>query len=153
MNSDAVQMQSQMEIFGPLFAMLLLTFVVWTYMYCRRIPFLNSLNLEADEITPAKIMRLSPPEVSNPSDNLRNLFEIPVLFYAFALFLFVTGQVDTIYLVGSWAFVAFRVLHSGVHCTFNKVLLRFALYVISTFILWAMMLRAGVQFVAAIAGV
>ena len=32
--------------------------------------------------------KLSPAEVSNSSDNLQNLFEISVLFYAFILYLF-----------------------------------------------------------------
>jgi hypothetical protein len=39
--------------------------------------------------------------VSNPSDNLKNLFEIPVLFYALALYLFITNQVDVAYVTAA----------------------------------------------------
>lgn len=84
----------------------------------------------------------SPPAVANPSDNLKNLFEIPTLFYALSLYLFVTQQVDGIYLIAAWVFVAFRVLHSAVHCTFNIVVLRFWLYAISTLTFWLMLGRA-----------
>ena len=34
----------QTAIFGPFFATMLLTLCVWTYMYVRRIAFINSSN-------------------------------------------------------------------------------------------------------------
>jgi hypothetical protein len=81
--------------------------------------------------------------VSNPSDNLKNLFEIPVLFYALALYLFVTNQVDAAYVSAAWIFVAFRALHSALHCTFNLVMLRFCLYLFSTLAVWFIAVRAA----------
>jgi hypothetical protein len=82
------------------------------------------------------------------SDNYRNLFEMPVLFYALALYLFVTGQVDQIYVSAAWVFVAFRTLHSIVHSTFNRVSLRFGLYMVSTFALWFIAVRAALAYFA-----
>ena len=93
----------------------------------------------------AGFAQLSPPAVSNPSDNLKNLFEVPVLFYALALYLHVTGQVDAAYVYAAWVFVGFRVAHSVVHCTFNLVLLRFYLYLASTLALWFMLARAALR--------
>jgi hypothetical protein len=55
----------------------------------------------------------------------------------------VTGQVDAAYVNAGWIFVLFRVLHSAVHCTFNLVMLRFYLYLISTLALWFMFARAA----------
>ncbi len=133
----------QATIFGPFFAMLLLTFVVWVYMYARRIPFIRRSSLAPGQLTPAELARISPPAVSNPSDNLKNLFEIPTLFYALALYLYVTHQVDRTHLVASWIFVAFRGLHSLVHCTINVVLLRFWLYFVATMALWFIAARAA----------
>ncbi len=86
---------------------------------------------------------MSPPGVSNPSDNLKNLFEIPVLFYALILYLFVTQQIDMVYVATAWIFVVFRTLHSIVHCTFNYVMLRFNLYLISAIAVWFMAARAA----------
>lgn len=137
---------AQTAIFAPVFATMLLTFAVWVYMYVRRIHFITSQGLTPEQMAvPGALAELSPPEVSNPSDNLKNLFEVPVIFYALALVLFVTNEVDSFYLAAAWVFVAFRALHSAVHCTFNLVMLRFNLYLISTLAVWLIAARAGVQ--------
>lgn len=139
----------QTAIFGPVFAMMFLTLAVWVYMYVRRIRFITSNNFNRQDLAPAAFAQLSPPAVSNPSDNLKNLFEIPVLFYVLALYLFATRQVDPMYVDAAWIFVAFRVLHSGVHCTFNLIMLRFYLYAIATVALWFMVIRAAATYFAA----
>jgi hypothetical protein len=131
-------------IFGPVFAMIGITFAVWVYMYARRIPFIQSLDPDV-VLTPAKLAELSPPAVANPSDNLKNLFELPVIFYATALVLFVTERVDGVHLAAAWVFVAFRALHSAVHCTINVILVRFALYSISALALWFLAGRAAIH--------
>ena len=123
----------QTSIFGPVFATILLTLLVWVYMYIRRIHFITNNELSPKELAaPGALAQLSPPEVSNPSDNFKNLFEIPVIFYVLALYLFVTNQVDVAYVSAAWVFVVFRSLHSAVHCTINIVMLRFYLYLFSS---------------------
>ena len=132
----------QTAIFSPVFAMFALTIVVWTYMYSRRIPFIRKNDFDLDNMNPNELIAMTPRSVRTPSDNLKNLFELPVLFYAVAIYLYVTNQVDQGYLVAAWIFVAFRVLHSAVHCTVNIVLLRFFLYVVATAALWFVLIRA-----------
>ncbi len=134
----------QAAIFQPFVATMILTMVVWLYMYGRRLPFIFSRGLDPKQMTPLELARVSPPEVSNPSDNLKNLFELPTLFYAVVLYLYATKQVDIAYIVAAWGFFVFRTLHSAVHCTFNFIPLRFVLYVISAVALWFMVLRAAV---------
>lgn len=135
----------QNVIFQPFFGTMLLTFAVWVYMYSRRLPFIFSNRLDPKQMTPLELARLSPPAVSNPSDNLKNLFELPTVYYAVVLYLYVTHQVDAAYLTAAWGFFLFRVLHSVVHCTFNLIPLRFILYVISAISLGFMVLRAAVN--------
>ena len=133
---------AQQAIFGPFFATIFLTLLVWVYMYIRRISFITGNKIGSKELAvPGALAQLSPPGVANPSDNLKNLFEIPVLFYALVLYLFVTNQVDAVYVHAAWVFVAFRALHSTVHCTFNLVMLRFYLYLIATLAVWFMIAR------------
>ena len=134
----------QAAVFQPFFATMILTVLVWAYMYGRRLPFIFANHLEARQMTPAELARLSPPGVSNPSDNLKNLFELPTVFYAVVLYLYATSQVDKVHLSAAWIFFAFRAMHSAVHCTFNFIPLRFVLYVISAAALWFMVLRAAV---------
>ena len=139
----------QTAIFGPLFVTVFLTFLVWVYMYIRRISFIRSKGIDPkDMAVPGALARLSPPEVSNPSDNFKNLFEVPVLFYALAMYLFVTNQVDSAYVRAAWVFAGFRVLHSVVHCTINVVMLRFYLYLFSTLAVWFIAARAAFHYLA-----
>ena len=138
---------AQTAIFGPFFAMMLLTLVVWVYMYVRRIGFITKNGISPEDLAiPGTLAQVSPAAVSNPSDNLKNLFEVPVLFYALALYLFVAGQADITYVTAAWVFVFFRVLHSAVHCTFNRVMLRFCLYLVATLAVWFMVVRAALTY-------
>jgi hypothetical protein len=133
---------NQNAIFGPFLSVMLLTLVVWFYMYAKRIPFLQKSKVNLNELTPAELARMSPAAVSNPSDNLKNLFELPTLFYGVVLYLFVTNNVDETYLIAAWLFAGFRVLHSAVHCTVNIVIVRFWLYCLSALALWFILVRA-----------
>ena len=133
---------NQNAIFGPFLCVMLLTLLVWFYMYAKRIPFLQKSKVNLNDLTPAELARMSPPAVANPSDNLKNLFELPALFYGLVLYLFVTNNVDQTYLIAAWVFAGFRVLHSAVHCTVNIVILRFWLYAIAAMGLWFMVARA-----------
>lgn len=134
----------QAAIFRPFVATMVLTMVVWAYMYGRRLPFIFSNRLDPKQMTPLELARVSPPQVSNPSDNLKNLFELPTVFYAIVLYLYATARVDTGYVVAAWGFFLFRAMHSAVHCSFNFIPLRFILYVISAGALWFMVLRAAI---------
>jgi len=134
---------NQTAIFAPLLAVMLLTMIVWFYMYAKRIPLIQKSKIDPNKLTAAELARISPPSVSNPSDNLKNLFELPTLFYGVVLYLFIVNKVDETYLSAAWIFAGFRVLHSAVHCTVNIVLLRFWLYCISALALWFMVVRAA----------
>ena len=130
-------------IFLPMLSTMALTAVVWCYMYARRIPAMQAARIRVQTYTtPDTIDRHLAEDVNYPAYNLKNLCELPTVFYALCIYLFVSGNVDSIYLVLAWAFFAFRVLHSAVHCTANIVMLRFALYAAASLALWAMLLRA-----------
>jgi hypothetical protein len=135
---------AQETIFSPFFATIFLTLIVWVYMYIRRISFFTYRKIRPEDLAlPGALAQISPPNVSNPSDNFKNLFEIPVLFYALVLYLFITKQVDAVYVNAAWVFVVFRVLHSAVHCTFNLIMLRFYLYLFATLAVWFIAIRAA----------
>jgi hypothetical protein len=140
----------QTAILGPVLATISLTFVVWVYMYIRRIHFITSNSITPEELAvPGALAERSPAAVSNPSDNLQNLFEIPVIFYALTLWLFVTSQVDAVYVAAGWVFAGFRLLHSIVHCTVNIVMLRFYLYLASTLAVWFIAARVLLHYLNA----
>ena len=97
----------QADIFGPFVGTMLLTLVVWIYMYVRRIPFIVRSKLTPQQLAPLEFARLSPPDVANASDNLKNLFELPTIFYAVVLYLYATQAVDALYLGAAWTFLYF----------------------------------------------
>ena len=132
------------EIFAPFFGMLLLTFAVWVYLYVRRITFFKTNRIHAQRVsTPAKVVEIIPEEINYPANNFNNLFELPVVFYALCLYLFVTGNVDSVYVWAAWAFFGLRLAHSVIQCTVNIVMMRFAVYMAGALVLWFMVLRAA----------
>jgi len=63
----------QTAIFGPMLATIFLTLVVCVYMYVRRISFIQKTSLTPEQLSvPGALAELSPPEVSNSSDNFKN---------------------------------------------------------------------------------
>ncbi len=139
----------QEAIFLPFFAVMLLTLVVWVYMYVRRLSFLKGNRIvPADVDTPEKAANVIPGNVALASHNLGNLFELPVIFYAVCIYIFATASIDRVYLLAAWCFFGFRLLHSLIHCTSNVVVRRFTAYILSAIVLWFMVLRAAVGLTA-----
>ena len=75
---------------------------------------------------------------NSAADNLRNLFEIPVLFFAICLALYVTGFFTPLQESLALGFVMLRTVHSFVHTTYNRVTDRFLAYAVSTLFVFAM---------------
>ena len=141
---ESMAMQGS-EIFAPFFGMLLLTFVVWVYMYVRRLSYIVRHRVDAQDLTtPEKGARIIPEQIHWAAYNFRNLFELPVVFYMLCLYLFASGNVDTVYVTSAWIFLALRIAHSAIHCSINIVKLRFAAYMLASLVLWFMVLRAAV---------
>jgi hypothetical protein len=131
------------ELALPMLGMMVLTLLVWVFLFIRRISFAQSNNIDIEEFkTPADIQALIPGDESASSNNLKNLFELPILFYAICLYLTVSLQVDSLYVNCAWAFLVLRTLHSLIHCTYNRVAHRFAVYALSGIALWIMVVRA-----------
>ena len=79
------------------------------------------------------------------ADNYRNLFEMPVLFYALCILLVVLNKADGTYVTLAWLFVALRFAHSAIHCSYNNVNHRFIAFGTSTVLVWAMWARLALQ--------
>ncbi|MEO1202932.1 MAG: MAPEG family protein [Pseudomonadota bacterium] len=130
-------------ILAPFLGMMLLTLAVWVTMYTRRIHYMVTHRVHAQRMTtPERVAELIPEPVAGAANNLKNLFEIPVLFYALCLYLYVTASANSVDLALAWAFLGLRTLHSIVHCGPNIVMLRFVLYASSSLLVWLMLARA-----------
>ncbi|SMC25416.1 hypothetical protein SAMN02745857_02160 [Andreprevotia lacus DSM 23236] len=127
---------------APVLVMFLLTFVVWLLMYERRFRYMMAERIHPQRIaTPESLRALLPDSVLRPADNLRNLFELPVIFYAACAIALALHLQDGWLHILAWGFVLGRVVHSAIHCTINRVPARFAAYSLSAFLLWGLVLR------------
>ena len=130
-------------IFQPMLATIALTAVVWFYMYARRIPAMKKARKPTQTYTtPDTVIEHLPEQVNYSANNLKNLFELPVLFYALCVYFYVTNSVDNPLVYAGWLFFAFRAVHSAVHCTSNIVIARFVTYCGAAVALWYMLARA-----------
>ena len=131
-------MVGKVDILLPAAAMVLLTAIVWVRMYVVRIAEINEKKLEPQSIRNS-VMGATAFERVEAADNFKNLFEVPVLFYALVACLAAWDHVTPLFVMGAWVFVALRALHSFIHCTYNMVMHRFYAYAAGTvviFVLW-----------------
>ena len=126
------------HIFIPFAGMLLLTLLVWLRMFQLRIGHISRTGVQP---TSRADLDAFPPKAVAASNNFVNLFELPVLFYACVLALYVLNQVDYIHVICAYGFLAFRVLHSLIHCTYNHIMQRFGVYAIASVFLWIIVVR------------
>lgn len=133
------------DLLLPGFAMAALTMLVMFRMGFERLSQLARERIHPQAVATSAQMSARIKD-SRAADNFRNLFELPVLFYL-ALVVGVSLDLASPLTVGlAWAFVALRVVHSAIHCSYNKVRHRFAVYVLGALVLWTLwgVLLAGV---------
>lgn len=125
------------NIFWPMIALVAVTTVVWFRMGFVRIGEMRTRRIHPQKVATSRGAAGVYEDVAT-ADNFRNLFEVPVLFYAICVVLAVTDSVTSLQVALAWAFVISRVLHSFIHVTYNKVTHRFAVYVAGTLFVFAM---------------
>ena len=125
-----------------------LTFLVWVRLYQLRLGEMARKRIDAQQLAnAADSVRLLVD--TRASDNFRNLFELPVLFYPGVLIAAQIGVSDAGSIALAWAFVGLRAVHSVVHCTYNHVMTRFVAYALATLVLIAFWVRLALALAAA----
>lgn len=125
----------------PLVAQVALTLVVWVCLYVARFGEMSARRIAPQQLGSSRAAGTLLENVA-AADNFRNLFEVPVLFFAIGAILIATGRTTRAELVLAWVFVGLRVLHSAIHLTYNRVVHRFVAYIGSTvcvFVMWALL--------------
>lgn len=133
------------DLLLPAFAMAGLVMVVMMRMGFERLGQLARNRIHPQAVASSAQMAALVKD-SRAADNFRNLFELPVLFYLALVVGVLTEQASALTVGLAWAFVALRVLHSAIHCTYNKVRHRFLAYLAGGLVLWTLwgVLLAGV---------
>jgi hypothetical protein len=124
-------------MFWPMIAHAALVFILYYLLSVRRVAAVKSGSVKAQQFKE----NLSEPEGSLlVHNNLKNQFELPILFYAGVLAIYATNADNIFTIVLAWVFVLSRYAHSYVHVTSNRLRYRRPLFMVGfavTVVLWA----------------
>jgi hypothetical protein len=136
------------ELIGPVLAQVALTLAVFILLYVRRLPAMAAAKPSNEAMQDKGNLDKLPKPAQFVAQNYNHQFEAPVLFYVLCLVATLIGAVNELIVLLAWAYVGLRVLHAIIHCTYNKVLHRFAVFSLSgiaLMALWALTLQAYLQ--------
>ena len=87
-----------------------------------------------------------PKHVVNASDNFKNQFEVPVVFYALSLLIMVAGTATPTIVAAAWVFVIGRLIHAFIQLTKNIIFpWRFLVFLITALALIVMLVAFALQ--------
>jgi hypothetical protein len=133
-------------ILQPVVGLAIWTLVMCAWLYATRIPAMQRLKIDPDSLVrdpDGSLDKVLPREVQWKAQNYNHLHEAPTVFYAVALVLALVGEGHGLNAALAWAYLGLRVVHSLVQATINKVMLRWALFILSTLVLAALVARAA----------
>jgi hypothetical protein len=125
----------------PLLAQVLLTFLVWVYLYLTRVIEMKRKHISPQDLDVRAKAQVLLTDSAGPSNNFMNLLEMPVLFYLAILLSLVLLVQDEVLVLLAWTYVTLRYIHSLIQCTYNKVMHRFQVYFLSCIVLLLIWLR------------
>lgn len=114
----------------PLVMMLILILFMFGLAFLARVhaAALGTVELKYYELFEG---RPPPDYVIRISNNLNNLFEVPPIFLAAVVLAIALNIESATLLASAWGFVIARYIHTAVHVTYNRYLLRSAVFGIS----------------------
>ena len=139
-------------ILEPVVALAAWTMIIWLWMYVTRIPAMNRAGIDGVNMVGSTgrslrddLIAKGEHKASWVADNYNHLHEAPTIFYTVSLVLAFIGQGDNLNATIAWVYVGLRVAHSLVQILSNRVVIRFALFVLSTIALLMLVTHAAMS--------
>ena len=132
-------------IFAPAIVLVLWSLVMLSWLAVTRLPAMSKANISLATVVGARGVNLEgviPDRVNWKSHNYAHLMEQPTLFYVTVVVLGVIGAGTGLNLQLAWVYVIVRIVHSIVQATWNRVVVRFALFGVSTLALLILAINA-----------
>jgi hypothetical protein len=143
-------MAANSPILAPVIALVLWSLLMLGWLALSRLPAMQRAGIDMSAVVGRRGQDLEgvlPDRVNWKSHNYAHLMEQPTLFYATALALALAGAGDGINLKLAWAYVLLRILHSLIQATWNRVAVRFSIFLVATAVLmWLAINAARVTF-------
>jgi hypothetical protein len=133
-------------ILAPAVVLVLWSLVMVAWLALTRLPAMRNARIDLTIIVGgrgADLEGVIPDRVNWVSHNYTHLMEQPTIFYATVVILALAGAGDGLNLQLAWGYVILRILHSIVQITWNRVVVRFALFGLSTLLLLVMAINAA----------
>ena len=133
-------------LLGPIVALVAWTLVMFTWMALTRLPAMKRAGIDISKTVGGRGQNLEgvlPDQVNWKSHNYTHLVEQPTIFYAIVIVLILMEQNSPVNVWLAWGYVGFRIVHSIVQATINKVKYRFPLFALSTLCLVGLTVHAA----------
>jgi hypothetical protein len=127
---------TQTAILYPVFVQVALTFFLQVWMRVERVGATRRGEVTFSDISLRQPKW--PPRATQIANAFHNQLETPMLFYAVVAFLMITSQVNIVFVVLAWLFVAARLYHAYIHTGPNKQPHRSYSYLAASFVLLVM---------------
>jgi hypothetical protein len=134
---------TQTAILYPVFVQVALTFFLQGWMRVERVGAVKRGEVKFGDISLRQ--QKWPPRATQISNAFHNQLETPILFYAVVAFLMITSQVNIVFVILAWLFVAARLYHAYIHTGSNQQPYRFYGYAASSIVLFAMWVLFAVR--------
>ena len=128
---------SKSDIFWPMGALALLTFLVLGLIPIRRIGAALRKEVKPDDFRYGESAQVSG-YISLPNRSMMNLLELPLLFYVICIMCYISDNVGNAMLYLAWIYVCLRFVHTVIHLSYNNVLHRLIAFAASNVALMAM---------------
>ena len=134
------------SLLAPGAVLALWTLIMFGWVAATRFPALKKAGIDLAKAPPggrgSDLERILPAETNWKSHNYTHLCEQPTIFYAVIVFLQLSGGNTDLTRGLAWAYVVIRIVHSVWQSTVNRIPVRFALFLLSTFCLLALSVLA-----------
>ncbi len=132
-------------IFWPMLAHVALVYAVYGLMFVRRKEAVQGGQAKVSDF---RENRNEPAASLFVRNNLANQFELPILFHACCLALFVTGGAGMLAVILAWVFALSRWVHAWIHVTSNRIRYRQPAFTLGFLVLGVMWVLLALQLVA-----
>ena len=131
------------DLLSPVIALVAWSMVMWVWLFMTRVPAIRAAKMILDPQQPnGQQMALLPAKARWKADNYNHLMEQPTIFYALVISLALLADNTLVTLLMAWAYVILRVIHSLYQALFNRIEIRFGLFMLSNVPLLALTFQA-----------
>ncbi|MBA3510697.1 MAG: MAPEG family protein [Sphingomonas sp.] len=133
----------------PVVALVAWSLVMFLWMLAVRLPAMQKAGITLSSAPPgargSQLDGVVDDRVQWKSHNYNHLMEQPTLFYSIAITLALMGMGEGLNYWLAWGYVGFRVLHSIVQATVNRLVYRTPLFMLASLCLIALTVHAVIR--------